>query len=54
MEDLSQMASYNGAGVSLMLGFISGATYKSKNHKSLYTEAGSAAWWLVWVQAYCG
>jgi hypothetical protein len=33
MEVLFQMASYIGAGVSLMLGSIPGAAYKSKNHK---------------------
>ena len=54
MEDLFQIVSYIGAGVSLMLGSIPGAAYKSKYHKSLYTGAGSAAGWLVQVQAYCG
>ena len=32
-----------GAGVSLMLASIPGAAYKSKYHKSLYMDAGSAA-----------
>jgi hypothetical protein len=36
-----------------MLGFVPGASYTSKYHKSLYTGAGSAAGWLIRVQAYC-
>ena len=53
MEVLFQIVSYIGAGVSLMLGSIPGAAYKSKYHKSLYTGAGGATGRLVWFQAYC-
>jgi hypothetical protein len=35
MEVLFQIASYIAAAVSLRLGSISGAAYKSKNHKSM-------------------
>ena len=54
MEVLFQIVSYIGAGVSLMLGSIPGAAYKSQYHKGSHTGAGSAAGWLVQVQAYCG
>lgn len=52
MEDLLQIVSYIGAGVSLILGPIPGAAYKGKTHKTLYIGAGSAVGWLVPVQAY--
>lgn len=51
MEVLLQIASCIGAGVSLRLGSISGAAYKGKYHKSSYVSGGSAAGWLVLVQA---
>ena len=54
MEVLFQIASSIGAGVSLMLGSIPGAACECKYHKSLYTGAGSAAGWVVQVQAYYG
>ena len=53
MEVLFQIVSYIGAGVFLVLEPIPGVVYKVKYHKSLYTDAGSAAGWLVQVQAYC-
>jgi hypothetical protein len=54
MEVLFQVVSYIGAGVSLILGSIPGAVYKSNYHKSSNMGAGSAVGWLVPVQAYCG
>ena len=39
MEVLYQLVSHIGAGVSLMLGSIPGATYKGKYYKSLYMGA---------------
>ena len=46
MEVLFQIASYIYAGVSLMLESTPGGSLS-------YTGAGSAARWLVPVQAYC-
>ena len=42
------------ADVSLMLRLTPGAAYKSRYHTSLYTYAGSAADWLIWVKAHFG
>ena len=53
MEVLFQMASYIGAGVSLMLGSIPGAAYKGKDQKSSGIDAGSTAGQVVQIQAYC-
>ena len=43
LEVLFQIVSYFGAGVSLMLRSNPGVADKSKYHKSLYMDAGSAA-----------
>ena len=47
IEVLFQMASYISAGVSLMLGSIPGAAYRSKTHKSLHIGPGTVAFALV-------
>ena len=54
LEVLSQIVSYIGSGVSLMLGSNPEAAYKIKNHKSIDIGAGSVTWWLLQVQASCG
>lgn len=46
MEVLLPMASYIGAGVSLMVGCIPGAVLKARNHKRSCIDVGSAVrWW---------